>query len=148
MKIEVVTGGFVAFLALAVPQIGMASCSADDPDGSKVAAARATADQQCHDLGDGCDNAKNHGSYVSCVAHTAKDLSTGTSPSLPRTCKGAVKKCAANSTCGKAGAVTCYRTDAKGRTKCSIKSSGSLCTAPAGGSVCVGTNASCCDACT
>lgn len=147
MKLLFAAGLAVSF-AFATAQVSLASCSADDPDGSKVAAARAAADQQCHDLGKGCDNAPNHGAYVSCVAQVANDLSKGTSPTLPKTCKGAVKKCAARSACGKAGAVACYRTDDKGKTKCSIRSSATQCTATGGSTVCVGTNPSCCDACT
>src|SRR5262245_16367792 len=105
MKLVAVAGSFALFLTAGTPQLVSANCLADDPDGSKVAAARATADQNCHDLGTGCDNAPNHGAYVSCVAHQANDLSKGTSATLPHTCKGAVKKCAANSTCGKPGSV-------------------------------------------
>ena len=128
-------------------QLAVASCSDDDPDGSKVATARAAADEQCTADGRGCGNAPNHGAYVSCVAQVANQLASGDTPSLPRTCKGPVKRCAARSTCGKPGFVTCYRTSAEGVTKCRIKADAALCTAPDGGTVCVGTNGSCCDAC-
>lgn len=52
-----------------------------------------------------CDDATNHGRYVSCVAHVVKQLSKdGT---IPTNCKGKIKRCAARSTCGKPDAVTC-----------------------------------------
>ena len=66
---------------------------------------------------------------------------------LPKQCKGAVKHCAAQSVCGKPGFVTCCRTTAKGKTKCSIKSSVARCKSPTHGTACVGTRPSCCDAC-
>jgi hypothetical protein len=128
----------------------LAGCADDDPDGSLVAAARASADQTCDAALAGCTTAASHGRYVSCVARAVRDLASGESPSLPTSCKGAVKRCAARSTCGKQarGFVTCYRTDAEGNTRCSLKRDPALCTAPPGGSVCVGQNASCCDPCT
>ena len=91
----------------------------------------------------GCTTAGNHGRYVSCVAQEAN-----ADASLPKSCHGAVVKCAAKSTCGKPSAVTCCRTKANGTTKCSTKSQTSACKAPKGGNACVSTHASCCDACT
>jgi hypothetical protein len=54
-----------------------------------------------------CDDARftNHGRYVSCVARTVNKLSKD--GVIPTNCKGKVKRCAARSTCGKAGAVAC-----------------------------------------
>src|SRR5882762_9013269 len=52
-----------------------------------------------------CDGSSNHGRYVSCVAHLIKDLST--CGLLPTNCKGKVTRCAARSTCGKSGFITC-----------------------------------------
>jgi len=89
----------------------------------------------------GCTTAGNHGRYVSCIAQQAK-----ADTSLPNSCRGAVVKCAAKSTCGKSS-FTCCRTK-NGVTKCTTKSSMSGCTPPKGGMVCVGKHASCCDACT
>ncbi len=115
----------------------------------------------------------NHGNYVSCVAHQVKMLSTvGNPPPVPTTCKGQITSCAARSTCGKAGFVTCLipvfgvcdtstgmcttgtlasgltacaaNTDCIVGTKCKIKSSAALCTA-AGGSV--GAGSTCCSTC-
>lgn len=53
------------------------------------------------------------------------------------------------SVCGRPGFVTCCRTR-HGATRCSIKRHASDCTSrpPASGTACVGTYASCCDACT
>src|SRR5262249_31646793 len=59
-------------------------------------------------------------------------------------CRGAVERCAAKSTCGKPGFVTCCRTSALGKTRCSVKKDAAHCTASHGT---VGTCTSCCDAC-
>src|SRR5436305_9422148 len=94
-----------------------------------------------------CDwaSAANHGAYVSCVAHaTNAAVKAGT---LPDDCASTVMNCASNSTCGKPGFVTCCETDASGTTKCNVVNGPDACTAPKGGSACVGTQPSCCDAC-
>src|SRR5438045_2505285 len=80
-----------AGLVLATSVGSLASCAADDSDGALVAAARATAEANCTALGRGCANAASHGQYVSCIAHEVKTLSSGETPTLPRSCKGAVK---------------------------------------------------------
>ena len=133
--------GVAALLASA--PVAFANCAKDDPTGSKVLAARQQANSTCN-----CATATNHGAYVKCVAGVAKTLSSGTNPSLPKTCKGAVKKCAAKSTCGKPGFVTCCIT--KGATTtCKLKKDAASCTAKGGTpnnhspSPC----SSCCDAC-
>jgi hypothetical protein len=122
-----------------------ASCPVDDPDGSKVAAARLTAEQNCEALGAGCTNATSHGKYVSCIAHQAKALSTGEGATLPPSCKGAVKSCAARSACGKQakGFGTCCLTDAGGDVSCKTRKT-EQCTDADG---VVGACGSCCDAC-
>jgi hypothetical protein len=103
--------------------------------------ARLQIDAQC-----ACDEATNHGAYVRCVAHAVKaSVKAG---DVPKASSGAVKRCAAQSTCGKPGFVTCCRTTKKGALKCSIKHDAATCKAPKGGSAHVGTHASCCDACT
>ena len=80
-----------------------------------------------------------------CATRVAKDaVKAGT---LSKQCKGAVKHCAARSTCGKPGFVTCCRTTATGTTKCSTKSSAALCKPSKKGTACVGQRPSCCDAC-
>jgi hypothetical protein len=53
-----------------------------------------------------CDDPTiNHGRYVSCVAHEIKKLVA--SGAVPQNCKGKIVSCAAKSTCGKPGFVTC-----------------------------------------
>jgi hypothetical protein len=117
-----------------------AKCDPTGADAASIAAARAAIDQACD-----CEGARNHGQYVRCAAAVLKaEVGAG---NLPKSCKGAVQRCAARSTCGKAGFVTCCRTNAKGKTSCSIKSSMARCTAPRGGSACVGNFSSCCEAC-
>ena len=108
----------VALLALSA-RAGFAKCDPTGADAVDVATARAAIDNPV--TGCDCAGATNHGQYV---------------------------KCAAKSTCGKPGFVTCCRTKANGSTKCSTKSSADRCKDPKGGSSCVGTFASCCDACT
>ena len=114
-----------------------------------------------------CDAATNHGKHVSCVAHVLKRLSKdGT---IPTNCKGKVQRCAARSTCGKAGFVTCVITTEIGTcdlvtgtcvedpalvcaadadcvlaSKCKIKSSEERCLARGGT---VGTASTCCAEC-
>ncbi len=109
-----------------------------------------------------CAAATNHGRYVSCVAHVVKRLAGTT---IPTNCKGAVKRCAARSVCGKAGFVTCAiptdtcdptahtcvrnptiacLTDADCGTRCKIKRDATLCAASNG---IVGTSPTCCAAC-
>ena len=122
--------------------IGFASCADDDPDGSLVAAARLTAEQNCAAEGNGCATAPSHGKYVSCIAHQVKALSSGETPTLPKSCKGAVKKCAARSACGKQakGFATCCTTNDAGEVKCKTGRAENC-------SGVVGTCGSCCDAC-
>jgi hypothetical protein len=114
-----------------------------------------------------CGEAGNHGQYVSCVAHVVRRLAgDGT---IPINCKGKVTRCAARSTCGKDGFVTCNiptddcvvpvgavtgtcaedptivcTTDLDCGAKCKIKSSSDRCTASGGF---VGVSATCCPSC-
>jgi hypothetical protein len=55
-----------------------------------------------------CDGFRNHGQYVRCVAHAVNALRKG--GCLDDTAKRSMKRCAARSTCGKPGFVTCCRT--------------------------------------
>jgi hypothetical protein len=111
-------------------------------DATALATAGTLVDQTCD-----CATASTHGAYVRCVAHAVRDaVRAGT---MARACKGVVKSGAAKSICGKpAGAVACCRSNATGRTKCSIKPSAAACTAPSGGTACVSLAESCLDACT
>ena len=126
-------------LGLVLASTGIASAKKCTDDVA-VAAARAAAEEECV-----CATASNHGQYVSCVARVANELAD--SGDLPSECKGQVTSCAAKSTCGKEGAVTCCRIDRRGKVKCSTKSSAGRCKAPKGGQACVGTATSCCDSC-
>ena len=129
----------LAFTVLALSaQRGWAKCDLTGVDAANVVAARAAVAANCD-----CAGALTHGAYVSCASAQATAVGSRTG-----SCHGAVVKCAAKSTCGKAGFVTCCRTRATGVTKCSTKSDATRCTAPTGGSACVGSFASCCDACT
>lgn len=67
-----------------------------------------TAACPCDGLDDGAGGVvawKNHGRYVRCVAHALRDA--GRTAGLKRKCVKGLLPCAARSTCGKAGAVTC-----------------------------------------
>jgi hypothetical protein len=138
-KIWAVVGSLVlGGLVFATPR-AYAKCDVTGVDMGTVAAARAAVDLACP-----CDSFTNHGQYVKCATGAAKTALQSTNPS----CKGAVVTCAARSTCGKTGFVTCCRTSVNGQTKCSTKSSGAHCTAPKGGSACFSVHTpSCCDAC-
>ena len=116
------------------PTGGTVACS----DRAAFAAVRAMIAAQCPCSG-------SHGAYVRCAAHVAAAAAKG--GTLPKACKGAVRTCAAKSTCGKSGFVTCCRTTAKGRTSCSLKPSAAACRKPRNGSSCTGTQGSCCDTC-
>ena len=135
-KIGRLVGAVAVSLLMFSAQRSDAKCDPSD-DAADIALAQAAA-ATCV-----CATFDNHGQYVSCVAHAVKEA-----PLANRSCGAAVKKCAARSTCGKPGFVTCCRTAATGKTKCSTKSSAERCTPPKGGSACVSTFASCCDACT
>jgi hypothetical protein len=115
---------------------GYAECG----DARAVADARAQIDAEC-----ACDGAATHGAYVRCAAAVASTrVRDGL---LPRACRSTVKRCAARSTCGKRGFVTCCRTKAGGTPSCSIRRDASACQAPSGGTAAVGSGPSCCDAC-
>jgi hypothetical protein len=134
----------VVAVLLTTARLAAASCATDDPDGSRTMAARASAEEACTNAGAGCSNAANHGAYVSCIAHAINGLVQGNT--LPKSCKGTVKKCAARSTCGKPGAVTCCLANqgGHGHSKCSVMRDAGSCTAKGG---CAGSFVSCCDAC-
>jgi hypothetical protein len=116
---------------------GALACS----DASAAAATRARIAEQCS-----CAGASSHHAYVKCaVAAMNTAVKAGM---LPKSCRGPVKKCAASSTCGHPGSVTCCRTTAGGVRKCHVKKSARGCKAPKGGVACVGLQTSCCDPCT
>ena len=111
----------VSFMVLGAARAGHANCAKDDPNGVKVIAARQAVASGCT-----CDPndppTVNHGQYVKCaagIANTRAALDPNDPNSLPKTCKSAVKKGAAHSTCGKPGFVTCCVATGKG-VKCKI----------------------------
>ena len=120
---------------------------------------QSTVDESCP-----CDAAASHGSYLKCVAAVLGQLAN--QAAIPRPCVGRIIRCAARSTCGKPGAVTCQMpestcdtatgtctndvsvsctVDGDCGTECGIASSADSCLT-AGGTV--GTSNSCCVACT
>ena len=132
-----------ATLALALLTAGRAWAAACDPTGADAAAiADARQDVADHCT---CATAASHGAYVSCAA----GIITGRAHTgrLNPSCTAAVKRCAARSTCGHPGFVTCCRTRRTGKKSCVIKREASKCRALAGGSASVGSQPSCCDAC-
>src|SRR4030095_1227065 len=130
----------VAFSALClVAGQAQAKCGDNPGDDAAVAAARAQVATDCP-----CGSFTNNGQYVKCAKTVAIDRVGAMT--LPSNCKGAVIKCAAKSTCGKPGFVTCCKTSGSGKTTCSTKPDASKCKPPASGSACVSTFSSCCDA--
>src|SRR5690606_30718250 len=112
------------------------ACDPDGADAADIAAARAAIEAACD-----CEGAPNHGAYVRCARNAARAALSN------KRCLGRVVQCASRSTCGRPGAVACCRTNAKGRTRASIKRNASLCRAPRNGSACVSSATSLCDAC-
>ena len=130
---------FALSLLLASARIGLAAkCGSNPGDDAAVAAARQAVEDQCN-----CAGSTNHGQYVKCAAGVANERASADPPLLPKSCKGAVKKCAAKSTCGKPGFVTCCVTK-NNVTKCKLKKDAAACTAKGG---VAGGCSSCCDAC-
>ena len=124
---------WVALLATA--QIGWAGCDPSiEPDSTDVRNARAAVAATCDCGGD------RH-TYLSCATATAHATLTN------QGCTHVVRRCASRSTCGRQGAFTCCRTRSSGKIACTVKRDPAPCTAPRGGTACVGSAPSCCDAC-
>ena len=138
-----INGLAIGLFVLGSGRLVYAGCGSMPGDEAAVIAARATADATCTAMGEGCSNASNHGAYVSCVAGVAKMLSSGTNPTLPKNCTGAVKKCAAHSTCGKPDEVTCCFTGKSGP-KCKNAKSAADCSGKGGTPTLDPMNTSCC----
>src|SRR5438445_4892911 len=84
-------GKVVAIAALTLGVVGLparshADCASDDPTGSLRAAARMDVVANCD-----CTGALTHGAYVKCSADRLKN----NNPTLPKSCRGRVQKCAA-----------------------------------------------------
>lgn len=117
------------------PTCGAPDACTDDP---AVSAARAAVASQCD-----CATASRRSGYVRCVRQAvAAEVAAGR---LPAACSAGIVRCASQSTCGRPGAVTCYRTDATGATRCRIMRDATTCRAPRSGTATVGTTSSCCD---
>jgi hypothetical protein len=129
-------GALAVSLVMLWAQRSDAKCDPTGADAADVAAARAAVAANCE-----CAGAANHGAFVRCASDQAKATLAN------KSCRGFVTKCAAKSTCGKPGFVTCCRISRKGKVKCSTKSSADKCKAPKGGQACIGAAASCCDSC-
>lgn len=127
----------LTLLVVGAPHVASARCDPSGDDAADVAAARAAIHASC-----GCEDARDHRSYVRCARAAAKAALANES------CLAPVLRCEARSTCGRPGAVACCQTTAMGVTRAGIKGQASACRAPRGGSACVSPNASVCDACT
>jgi plastocyanin len=109
-------------------------------DTQAVASVRAQIDGACN-----CAGALNHRAYVRCATRMIRKATKARA--VPAACQGTLKRCAANSTCGRLGSVACCHTSAQGVQSCSIKPSALACTRRRGGSSCVSDQPSCCEAC-
>ena len=117
------------------PTCGAPEACADDPALSRTRAAVAA---QCD-----CATAARRSLYLRCVRDAvAAEVAAGR---LPAACSWDLVRCASRSTCGRPGAVTCYRTDAAGAASCKVRRAASACRAPRGGTAAVGDTTSCCD---
>lgn len=124
-----------------------AKCGDGPTDNGTVVAARQDAASTCP-----CASFANHGQYVKCVRGVANARSHLDPPDpnfLPRDCKSAVVRCAAQSACGKPGFVTCCIPQKSAIPKCKTKRDATRCTdagGTVGGDATTGCS-SCCDAC-
>jgi hypothetical protein len=98
---KTIIGLFTAFLLVA-PTAGALAQDAEPTCEDFRCALQEQLNTQCV-----CDASgdSNHGQYVSCVAHAVNTLAKD--GGLPTNCKGKLTRCAARSTCGKAGRTTC-----------------------------------------
>jgi hypothetical protein len=139
--IRFVTSALTILLVPHLAQVASAArCDPTGADAAAIATARAQVEETC-----GCASAATHGDYVACSAGVL--TARVHAEQLPASCKQAAQRCAARSTCGRAGAVACCKTNAAGLTKASIKKSAAACRAPEGGTACASGHASVCDAC-
>lgn len=138
-------GGTVVCLGVAAPHCAATAppgrCYARPGDVCEIAAARARVGEACD-----CAGASSHGMHVRCAGGVA-DAAVAANQLAPA-CRAEIVRCASRSTCGRPGRVTCCRTDAAGRKTCDLERSGAACRPRRGGTACIGSAASCCDACT
>jgi len=157
-------GMIVTAALLVLPQVASAARPTPCPDllpGGACPADVGAAVATCCD----CGAFPNHGQYVRCVAHATNALRKA--GCLDQSARTSLKRCAARSTCGKPGFVTCCRSVAgvclEGtcvgtdpavtcttneecpiKSRCSIKHDADSCLAVGGTP---GTASSCCNAC-
>jgi hypothetical protein len=129
-------GALAMLVILSSSHAAGATCGDDSGDTTAVAAARGEIATTCN-----CATATTHGGYVACARGVVEDRVDH--DMLPPQCRAAVMRCVRRSTCGRPGAVTCCRTTVVG-SRCTIRRNDEQCV-HAGG--CVGSLASCCDAC-
>jgi hypothetical protein len=134
---HLVRGMMLVALVLSAPRAARPACD----DTGAVADARDAIELACP-----CAGAASHRSYVACA--TGVIAARLGDHSLPIGCGSTVRRCVTRSTCGRAGAATCCRTTATGVTRCRTTRDPARCAPPVGGSACVGSATSCCDACT
>ena len=121
-----------------------AKCGDAAGDEDAVKSARSQVATDCN-----CANPQpngTHGDFVKCAADITKTRSSldPMDPNfLPKQCKGIVKKCAAKSTCGKPGFVTCCFTTTKGP-KCKTQKDATTCANKGGTATVDPSNTSCC----
>ena len=134
------SGSIAAVLVLLAARPVLPACGDRPGDAGAVAATRAAAEARCD-----CAAATDHEQYALCVAGVANEAVW--KGQLRLRCRSAVVRCAVRSTCGRPGSVTCCRTTASGADTCRVKAGAVACTAPPGGSACIGDQPSCCGAC-
>ena len=122
---------------------GSKKCDPTGADAAAITAARARIDRECPCNDYDGSQGKKHGDYVHCATDTVKALVRDAL--LKKSCKRFTQKCAASSTCGSPGFVTCQLTTARLHTTCAIKAAPDRCVAPRGGNAEVTATTSCCD---
>ena len=102
MRLDRLVFGLAALVLLtAAEAFAKGACDADAVAGAKAAVAAAC---PCDAQADGT-SWKNHGAYVSCVAHARKTAAA--EAGIKKSCLTDVQPCAAESTCGRASKVAC-----------------------------------------
>ncbi len=126
----------LAFVVVLFSVAAIRNAGAVCGDPGAVALARAQVSSDCV-----CASPPGHGAYVRCAAGVAEQRAgLGL---LPPECRSAVRKCAAHSTCGRPGRVTCCRPTPGSTPRCNVTTPRS-CAAKGG---CASGLTSCCDAC-
>ena len=116
-------------------------CDPSGADASAIMAARTDVAAHCD-----CSGFTSHTIYVRCSAAILRTrVHNG---QLRPPCKGLVQKDATRSACGVPAGVSCCLTGASGKATCHIAKSEGSCGPRGGGTACVGSFASCGDACT